>query len=287
MNLSGKISLLLTLAIALALPARAQMFGSGGAQPPGRAATGLPPALQQVDFRPQLDAAVPLGLVFRDESGRAVKLGDYFQPGKPVLLAMVYYECPMLCTQVEQGVSSALKVVTLNPGRDFQVVFVSFNPKEKPELAAQKKDFAVNYYHREGTAEGFHFLTGDEPSIKALAESVGFHYALDPDTGLYAHASGILLITPQGRISRYFYGIEYPPRDLRLGLVEASAGEIGTPIDHLLLFCYQYDPRTGRYSASILGAVRAGGILTLLGLGIFVIVHLRRDVRVLHRARNG
>lgn len=260
---------------AVAATALAGLF----AVPAARAQSGLPPLLEKVGFDPQLNALVPLDLPSRDETGRSVALRNYVAGGKPMILALVYYQCPMLCTQVEQGVASMLKVVKFDAGKEFSVVFVSINPGETPAMAAAKKKNAVEYYHRAGAADGWHFLTGDEPAISALARAVGFRYAYDPKSKLYAHASGILILTPQGRISRYFYGIEYSPRDVRLALVEASAKRIGTPVDHVLLFCFQYDPSTGRYSTSILRLVRLGGILTLLCLGIFISVYFRRDTR--------
>jgi protein SCO1/2 len=239
-----------------------------------------------VDFQPQINAQIPLELSFRDETGSTVHLRDLLG-AKPAILALVYYQCPMLCTQVEQGVASTLKAVKFDAGKEFNVIFVSFNPREAPELGATKKQFVVDYYHRDGTAHGFHFLVGDEPDVKSLAGAAGFTYAYDPQTGLYAHASGILVLTPEGKISRYFYGVEYPPRDIRLALVEASERRVGTPIDHLLLFCWQYDPSTGRYSASILGAVRLAGILTVLGILLYAMFHFRRDMRAARPSRIG
>ncbi len=268
---------------AVAATALAGLF----AVPAARAQSSLPPLLEKVGFDPQLNALVPLDLPFRDGTGRTVALRNYVAGGKPMIFALVYYQCPMLCTQVEQGVASMLKVVKFDAGKEFSVVFVSINPSETPAMAAAKKENAVAYYHRPGAAGGWHFLTGDEPAIAAFARAVGFRYAYDPKSKLYAHASGILILTPQGRISRYFYGIEYSPRDVRLALVEASANRIGTPADHLLLFCFQYDPSTGRYSASILRVVRLGGILTVLCLGIFVSVYFRRDARANRKANTG
>jgi protein SCO1 len=244
----------------------------------GKSSSGLPAQLQNVGFEPQLNAQLPLDTNFRDESGRDVKLRDYFH-GKPVLLALVYYGCPMLCNQVEQGVVGSLKMLSFDAGRDYQVVFVSFDPRETPDMAAQKKAAALSRYHRPETASGWHFLTGKEDAIRALASAANFRYSFDEKNNLFAHASGIMLITPDGRISRYFYGVEYPSRDMRLGLVDASAGKIGTPIDHLLLFCFHYDPETARYSATILKVIRLGGILTIFSIVAGILIFRRRDIR--------
>jgi len=242
----------------------------------GPTSLGLPPVLVNVGFEPQLNQQMPLNIDFRDETGRAVRLGDYFGQ-KPVLLALVYYGCPMLCNQVEQGVVGSLKMLSFNPGRDYEVVFVSFDPRESPDMAAQKKASALKHFGRSETATGWHFLTGSKESIDAVTQGANFRYSFDAKNGVFAHASGIMLLTPDGRISRYFYGIEYPSRDLRLGLVDASAGKIGTPIDHLLLYCFEYDPSTTRYSATILRILRLGGIATILTLVAGILIFRRRD----------
>jgi protein SCO1/2 len=215
-------------------------------------------------------------LTFRDEANRPVALSSFFH-GKPVLLALVYYRCPMLCTQILNGVVSSLKAVSFNPGSDFEVVSVSFDPKDTPELAAEKKISYLRRYGRANTANGFHFLTGDEASIKALTDAVGFHYKYDPITDQFAHASGIMILTPEGRISRYFYGVEYAPRDVRLGLVEASANKIGTPVDEVLLFCFHYDPGTGKYGAIAINLLRGAGAVFVLICGAFLLLAWRRD----------
>ncbi len=235
-----------------------------------------PAILDQVGIEQRLNQQVPLDAAFRDETGKTVRFGDYFGQ-KPVILALVYYECPMLCTQVLNGLVRSLKDVKLDAGRDFNVVAVSINPRETPELAAAKKRVYVGIYERPDGGQGWHFLTGPEASSKALAASVGFRYAYDPMTDQYAHASGIMLLTPDGRISRYFYGIEYPSRDLRLGLVEASANKIGSPVDQLLLFCYHYDPTTGKYGLVILNVIRAAGVATVLAIAGFMLVMFRRE----------
>ncbi len=243
----------------------------------GPAAQNMPPVLQNVGFEPKLNAHLPLDLAFRDEAGRDVQLRQYFTQ-KPVLLALVYYGCPMLCNQVEQGVVGALRMLSFNPGRDYEVVFVSFDPRESPDMAAQKKESAMTHFRRPETATGWHFLTGSKESIDALTKGANFRFTFDQKSNLFAHASGIMLLTPDGRISRYFYGVEYPARDLRLGLVDASAGKIGTPIDRALLFCYQYDPTSARYSASILKIIRLGGVLTILCLVAGMLIFRRRDI---------
>jgi protein SCO1 len=245
----------------------------------GPTAATLPPALQNVGFEPQLNAQMPLDLPFRDETGRSVQLRDYFGQ-KPVVLAFVYYGCPMLCDQVQQGVVGTLRMLSFNPGRDYEVVFVSFDSRETPAMAAEKKKTALSHFRRPETDSGWHFLTGPQDSIDAATHAANFRYNFFAKTNLFAHASGVMVLTPDGRISRYFYGIEYPGRDMRLGLVEASAGKIGTPIDHVLLFCYQYDPSAATYSASILKIIRLGGVLTILCLVGGILIFRRRDIRL-------
>jgi protein SCO1/2 len=238
--------------------------------------TTMPAQLKNVGFDPQLNAQIPLDLPFVDENGSNVQLRDYFQQ-KPVVLAFVYYGCPMLCNQVEQGVVGALRMLSFSPGRDYEVVFLSFDPRESPDMAAQKKNSALAHFRRPETASGWHFLTGTKESIDAATKAANFRYSFDTKNNLFAHASGIMLLTPDGRISRYFYGVEYPGRDMRLGLVDASAGKIGTPIDRALLFCYQYDPSSATYSASILKIIRLGGILTILCIVGGILIFRSRD----------
>ena len=239
----------------------------------------LPAALQGVTIEQKLNQQVPLDLVFRDEYGRSLPLSTYFSGNKPVLLALVYYNCPMLCTLILNGVESSLKAVSFDPGKDFEVVAVSFDPRDTPEIAARKKANYLQRYRRPTTANGWHFLTGDEASIKALTSAVGFRYKYDPATGQFAHASSIMILTPQGRLSRYFYGVEYAPRDIRLGLVEASQNKIGTPVDQVLLFCYHYDPGTGKYGAIAMNMVRLGGASFVLICSTFLLLAWRRDWR--------
>jgi len=246
----------------------------------------LPGALKGVSIDQRLDQPVPLDLIFRDEAGRDVPLASFFH-GKPVILALVYYRCPMLCTQILTGLESSLKAVSFSPGRDFEVLAVSFDPKDTPELAASKKQLYVRRYGRPDTANGWHFLTGTEDNIHALTEAVGYHIKYDPATDQWAHASGIMIVTPEGRLSRYFYGVEYAPRDVRLGLVEASANKIGTPVDQILLFCYHYDPATGKYGALAMGMVRFAGAAFVLVCGGFLLIIFRREARTKRARRAG
>jgi protein SCO1/2 len=250
----------------------------------GQSSATLPAQLKNVGFDPQLNAQLPLDLAFVDENGAQVHLRDYFRQ-KPVVLAFVYYGCPMLCNQVQQGVVGALKMLSFTPGRDYEVVFVSFDPRESPDMAAQKKKSVLSHFGRPETAAAWHFLTGTKESIDAATGAANFRYTFDTKTSLFAHASGILLLTPDGRISRYFYGVEYPGRDVRLGLVDASSGKIGTPIDHVLLFCYQYDPSLATYSASILRIIRLGGILTIVCLVGGILIFRRRDAAQISNRR--
>jgi protein SCO1/2 len=272
------------------LVASLMMYGAANAQTipdsVGKSSSGLPTVLINVGFEPPLNGQIPLDTAFHDETGQSVRLGDYFGQQKPVLLALVYYGCPMLCNQVEQGVVGALKMLSFNAGRDYDVVFMSFDPRESPDMAAQKKEAALKHYGRRETASGWHFLTGSQESIEAVTRAANFRYSFDSKSGIFAHASGIMLLTPGGRISRYFYGVEYPSRDVRLGLVDASAGKIGSPIDHLLLYCFQYDPSTARYSTTILRIVRLGGIATLLALGAGIVIFRRRDLQAASNRSN-
>jgi protein SCO1/2 len=249
----------------------------------GPTAATMPPALQNVGFEPPLNGSMPLDLVFRDETGRSVRLQEYFGQ-KPVVLAFVYYGCPMLCDQVQQGVVGVLRMLSFNPGRDYEVVFVSFDSRETPEMAAEKKKKALAHFRRPQTDSGWHFLTGSQESIQAATQAANFRFSFDAKSNLFAHASGVLILTPDGHISRYFYGIEYPGRDMRLGLVDASAGKIGTPIDHVLLYCYHYDPAAATYSASILKIMRLAGVLTVPCLVGGILISRRRET--LAAARN-
>jgi protein SCO1/2 len=238
----------------------------------------LPAAFKKVGFDQRLNEQVPLDLQFTDETGKVVRLGDYFGK-KPVVLVLAYYECPMLCTLVLNGLTQAMRSIPFTAGREFNVVTVSFNPRETPALAAKKKKNYIASYGRPGADEGWHFLVGKPDAIDALTKAVGFRYVYDPKQDQYIHTSGIMVLTPAGKISRYFYGIRYAPVDLRLGLVEASAEKIGSPVDAILLYCAHYDPETGKYSASILNFVRLGGVMTVVAITGMVWFLLRREAR--------
>jgi protein SCO1 len=243
---------------------------------------GRPLALRNVGIDQKLNQRIPLNLTFTDEYNHQVTLSQYFKPNRPVVLSLVYYSCPMLCPLVLQAEMESLRNTGLKLGTDFEAVTVSFDPKETPQIALTRKLMYVNKYGRWGADKGWHFLTGKEPEIHALAEAVGFHYAWDPRTNQWAHASGIMVLTPDGRLSRYFYGISYPHREMRLGLVEASANKIGNPVDQLLLCCYRYDPTTGKYYFAVSNALRAGGAATVLGLGFLLFTMIRREKRSKH-----
>jgi protein SCO1/2 len=265
-----------------AAAALVSMAASAAAQPgaprPVNPASALPAPLAEIGIDQKLGDQIPLDLVFRDEAGREVRLADYFG-AKPVLLSLAYYECPMLCTQVLNGLAHALRPLSFTPGREFTILTVSFNPRETPELAAAKKRTYLEDYGRREAADGWHFLTGDEASIRRLTNAVGFRYAWDERTQQYVHATGVMIVTPEGKLARYFYGIEYSTRDLRLGLVEAAERRIGSPVDQLLLACFHYDPARGAYSLMTLNLVRVGGVLTILALGTFIVASIQRDRR--------
>ncbi len=235
--------------------------------------------LKQVAFEQKLNAQLPLDLKFREETGREVRLGDYFT-NKPVIVVPVYYECPMLCNLTMSSLVKTLKTLgSMNPGKDFQVVMFSFDPRETPQLAAEKKHAYLKRYDRPGTENGWTFLTGQEAPVRALTEAMGFRYVYDPSIQQYAHAAGFVVATPQGKISRYLFGIEYGARDLRLGLLESGNGKIGDPVGQLLLLCFHYDPASGKYTMNVLTAVRIAGLLTLGAMGAFLIVSFRRERR--------
>ena len=279
MNVS-RLFVLIAIVSLFAVPAAAQ--GPLPQQAPGEPSAAKPGLLAKIGIDQRLNEQIPLDLEFVDETGRSVKLGDYFGK-RPVLLALVYYECPMLCTQVLNGVTGALKVLSFDVGKEFDVVAVSINPREGPGLAAAKKQAYVERYGRPETAEGWHFLTGREENIRALANAVGFRYAYDEEIKQYAHGAGVELVTPKGVIARYFYGIEFAPRDIRFGIIEASEERIGSAIDSVLLLCYHYDPATGQYGATAITMVRIGAVLTMLGFAAFLFVSLRHERRTAHR----
>ena len=270
-DLCGKSFLLAAL---LASTAFGQAMTKGIMSPP---ASVRPPSLQNVGIEQHLDAQVPPELTFTDDAGHTVKLGDYFGT-KPLILNLVYYNCTMLCGEALAGLSGSMKMIKFDVGNQFDVITVSFNPQETPAIAAEKKQDYLKRYGRPNAAAGWHFLTGPAESINALTKAVGFQYQYDPKINQYAHATAIMVLTPQGRISRYFYGVDYPPKDLRMGLVEASQGKIGNAVDQVLLYCYHYDPATGKYGAIISNILRLGAGLTILLLGglLFILWRLEK-----------
>ena len=270
-QLSSRGLLLAFVCIVSSAPTFAQFNPPENVRPQGS----IPEALRDIGIDQRLNEQLSLDLDFRDESGRDVKLREYFD-GKPVILALVYYTCPMLCNQELNGLVGMLKTLSFSAGREFNVVAVSFDPRDTPETAFAKKRAYVDRYQRSSGETGLHFLTADEKSIQALTETVGFHYRFDSETNQYVHASGIMIATPEGRLSHYFYGIDYSPRDVRLGLVEASDNRIGSPVDQVLLFCYHYDPVTGKYGPVIMNMIRLGGLVTFAGLAVIVFVMRRR-----------
>jgi protein SCO1/2 len=254
--------------------------GAANAQP------GLPAPLREVGIDQRLNQRIPMKLLFRDEDGRLVQIGDLFK-GKPVVLALVYYQCPMLCTMVLNGTLRAVRTLSLDAGTDFEIVAVSFDPSEAPALAAAKKAEYVRRYERKNGEAGWHFLTGDQAAIRQLTDTAGFRYKYDPSTKQFAHASAIIVVSPDGRISRYLYGIEYSARDLRLSIVEASQGKVGSPVDQALLYCFHYDPATGKYGFVIMNVIRVLGAATVACLATFLWIMFRRDRNKRLRHRDG
>lgn len=244
----------------------------------------LPPKLENVGFDQRLNEQVPLDLAFTDSNGQQVRLGDYFHRGKPVILVLVYFQCPKLCNVVLNGLTQGMLEMSLTAGEKFEVVTVSFDPREHWPLAASKRESYLRRYGRPAAKHGWHFLTGEPDAIAALTQAVGFRYRYDSLRDQFIHASGITILTPQGKISRYFYDVRYSGRDLRLGLVEASQNKIGSPIDQILLYCFHYDANLGKYSATVMNFVRLGGVLTLVAIGGLV-WFLRRSLRNGHTAR--
>jgi len=237
-----------------------------------------PPQLPgKVGIDQNLNAQLPLDTMFRDETGRVVRLRDVVNGTRPVLLVFMYYRCPMLCSMVMEGVVSTLTELTFNAGKEYDVVTISIDPRDTPADAAAKKEKYVKRYGRLETAGGWHFLTGPESAIRKVADVAGFHYAYDPHLDQFAHATALMVVTPQGRMSRYLYGFEYKPRDVRLALVEASSNRIGNAVDQILLLCYHYEPATGKYSRSAMNVMRAGGVATVAGLAGFIFVMIRRE----------
>jgi protein SCO1 len=242
----------------------------------GAVSTTVPGQLKDVTFEQRLDTKLPLDARFKDENGRDVALGDYFGK-RPVVLAFVYYSCPMLCTQVLNGVSSAAKAMPFTVGNDFDVVYVSFDPRDTPQTAKEKKNAQLDDYHQTATAGGWHYLTGEEASIRRVTNAAGFSYRWDEASGQFAHVSGVLVVTPDGRLSRYFYGVEYSPKELRMAIVESSAGKVGGVVDQLLLYCYHYNPATGRYGVIAMNLVRLGGAITVALIVGFIWLMRRRE----------
>jgi protein SCO1/2 len=242
----------------------------------GTAANVPPPQLVDVTFKQRLDETLPLDAAFRDEHGRTVTLGEYFGR-KPVVLAFVYYQCPMLCTQVMNGLSSALTVMPFKAGEDFDVVLISFDPRDTPQIAADKERKHLEYWSTQHEAPAWHLLTGDEPTIRRVTSAAGFTYRWDERTGQFAHVSGVLVVTPEGKLSRYFYGVEYSPKELRMALVESGQGRVGSAIDELLLYCFQYDPESGRYGLLVMNLIRLAGAATVLAIAGFIVLMRRRE----------
>jgi protein SCO1/2 len=288
MKASGKVllAILWLVIVWTSVPAQAPPGPSSplyGARPEsGNVSTGLPAALRDVRLEQKLNQQLPLDLVFRDETGREVKLREFFGH-KPVVLAFVYYDCPMLCTQVLNGMVTSFRVLPFEIGKEYDVVTISFDPRETPELAQKKKKVYVNYLPekmRADAANGWHFLTGDDANIHKITEAAGFYYHYDEATKQFAHASGIMLATSEGKLSRYYYGIEYPARDLRLGLIETSKNKIGSPVDQLLLYCYHYDPATGKYGAVVMNIMRIAGVITMIGIAALLLLLKARHTSV-------
>ena len=252
-------------------PARGQGMAQGIMSPPANV---RPPALKNVGIEQHLNQQIPPALTFRDEAGKTVQLGDYFGK-KPMILNLVYYQCPMLCGEVLSALESALRVLKFDVGKEFDVLTVSFDPKETPEIASGKKAEYLKRYGRPGAAAGWHFLTGPPDSIDALTKAAGFQYQYDPKSGQFAHATAIMVLTPEGKIAQYYYGVEFAPKDLRLGLIQASENKIGTVVDQVLLYCYHYDPGSGKYGAIISRVLQLAAGATVLILGTFLVVMFR------------
>ena len=252
---------------------------SGEAPKQGEASSTAPPQLKEVTFKQRLNERLPLDATFKDEAGQTVRLGDFLDGKHPVVLAFVYYQCPMLCTQVMNGISSALKVLPFTTGQEFDIVLISFDPRDTPATATEKKRSHLAYWSAESTGAAWHFLTGDEASIHRATSAAGFNYRWDEATKQFAHVSGLLVLTPDGRLSRYFYGVEYSPKELRLALVESGAGKVGSLVDELLLYCYHYDPESGRYGVIVMNLIRLGGVITVALIVGFILMMRRREAR--------
>jgi protein SCO1/2 len=254
------------------------LLAPAGVAQTGQASDERPPELRNAGIEQRIGQRIPLDLEFRDETGARVELGRYFGD-KPVILAPVYYQCPMLCTLTLEGIAKSLKVLTFGAEEDYELVVFSFDPRDTPEQAMERKRRALDLYDREGAEEGWHFLVGDEGAVARLTGALGFQADFDEARGEFVHAATIVIAQPDGTISRYFYGVEFPPKNLRLGLVEASEGRVGNPVDQVLLYCYRYDPATGKYSLLTMRLVRIGAAVTILAIGIFIFTLLRLEKR--------
>lgn len=250
--------------------------------PSQAAGTGLPDALNNIGIEQKLGEQLPLDVEFKDESGRTAKLSEYFGKGRPVIVAFVYYECPMLCNEVLNGLTGSLKGISFEAGKEFDVVAISFDAREneKPELAKNKKASYMTRYGRPGSETGWHFLTGTTDSIDRVTKAAGFGFEWDEKSNQFAHAGGVMIATPEGKLARYFYGIDYSPKDLKFGIMESAESKVGNAAEQLLLYCYHYDPSTGKYGLAILSIMRIGAVLTLLGMGAMGLVFWRRNKRV-------
>jgi protein SCO1 len=276
-----RLLLAMTLATMWHVAGHAQMAGTPAAgykREPGMPASAIPAPLREIGFDQHIGRRLPLDAPVRAEDGRVAPLAEYFG-ARPVVLVFAYYSCPMLCTQVVNGVATAVGVLSLEPARDFDVVVISIDPHDSPAAAAAKKTAYLERDRRPGASAGSHFLTADPPSIDRLTRAAGFRYVWDARTNQFAHPTGVIVVTPDGRLGRYLFGIDYGPRDLRLALVEASAGRVGTAVDSLLLYCYHYDPMTGRYGFLVMRALRAAGVATVLILAAFIVVMVRLERR--------
>lgn len=247
---------------------------------------GLPKTLQEVGIEQKLNEQLPFDAIFKDENGKEVKLGEYFSKGKPVIIALVYFECPMLCNEVLNGLTGSLKGVSFDAGKDFDVVAISFDARENeiPDLAKNKKAGYLKRYERQNTENGWHFLTGTQAEIDKVTKAVGFNYKFDEATNQFAHAGGIMMATPEGKLSRYFYGIDYQPRDLKFGLIDSSESKIGNPAEQLYLYCFHYDPATGNYGLAVLRVMRAVSVLFIIGIAAMLFAFWRRNKKKAHSA---
>ncbi len=271
--LAGMALVALTVSVSLAQPPSAFMRG----QDQGPASQVDPASLKEIGIDQHLNEQLPLDVQLKDEDGNTVRLGDYFKKGRPVILTFVYYQCPMLCSEVLSGLGSAMDVMKFTAGNEYEVVTVSVDPRDTPQVAKEKKASYLKEYNRPGSDDGWHFLTGDPQNVARLAKAAGWKYRWDPKLNQFIHAAGIMIVTPQGKLAQYYYGIEYSPKDLRLGLIEASQDKIGNFVDQVVLYCYHYDPHSGKYGAVIANMLRIGGAATVLLLGGFIVLMFRRD----------